>query len=183
MLIHLESADDPRTADYRNLTDTQLRKRIEPREGLYIAESSKVLRRAIEAGHEPRSFFLAPKWAGDLADLLERFPQVPAYVADEQVLETITGFHLHRGALAAMNRPSELTIEEVLGKARRVAVLEDIVDHTNLERCSVLLPRSAWMRYCSAPAAQTRSTDAPSGSAWEGSSRFRGPDSAPGQPD
>ena len=132
MLIHLESADDPRTADYRNLTDTQLRKRIEPREGLYIAESSKVLRRAIEAGHEPRSFFLAPKWAGDLADLLERFPQVPAYVADEQVLETITGFHLHRGALAAMNRPPELTIEEVLGKARRVAVLEDIVDHTNL---------------------------------------------------
>ncbi len=128
----LSDAGDPRVADYTNLTDTQLRRRREPAEGLYIAESTKVLQRAIEAGHRPRSFFLTDKWLPDLRDVLERFPDVPAFVGTEEVLEEITGFHLHRGALAAMNRPRPLSLEDVLGAARRVAVLEDMVDHTNL---------------------------------------------------
>ena len=133
MSLHrLESADDPRVSDYTRLTDTSLRRLREPAEGMYIAESSKVLRRAIDAGHRPRSFFLADKWLPDLQDLLDRFPEVPAYVGSPAVLEEITGFHLHRGALAAMHRPRPLELRPLLASARRVAVLEDIVDHTNI---------------------------------------------------
>lgn len=128
----LTDASDPRVTDYTGLTDTQLRRRREPEEGLYIAESTKVLRRAIDAGHTPRSFFLTEKWLPDLEDVLDRFPDVPAYVGSEAVLEEITGFHLHRGALAAMNRPAPLSVETVLRNAHRVVVLEDMVDHTNL---------------------------------------------------
>lgn len=131
-LERLADASDPRVSDYTGLTDTQLRRRREPAEGLYIAESTKVLRRAIDAGHTPRSFFLTDKWLPDLDDVLARFPDVPAFVGSETVLEDITGFHLHRGALAAMNRPAPLQLDDVLQNARRVAVLEDMVDHTNL---------------------------------------------------
>ena len=118
-------------ADYTGLTDTALRRRREPEEGMYIAESSKVLRRALDAGHRPRSFFLAEKWIPDLQDLLDRYPEVPAYVGPADILEEITGFHLHRGALAAMERPAPLELAPLLASAR-VAVLEDIVDHTNI---------------------------------------------------
>ncbi|MHA7189653.1 TrmH family RNA methyltransferase [Arthrobacter sp. MDT2-16] len=131
-VIDLDTVDDHRLGDYRNLTDVQLRLAREPAEGLYIAESSKVLRRALDAGHTPRSFLLAPKWLPDLEDVLARFPTVPAFVAPESTLEAITGFHLHRGALAAMHRPAPLPLEDVLAGARRVAVIEDMVDHTNL---------------------------------------------------
>nr|WP_231700682.1 RNA methyltransferase [Arthrobacter sp. zg-Y750] len=128
----MQSAADPRVSDYTSLTDTSLRRRREPEEGMYIAESSKVLRRAVDAGHRPRSFFLAEKWLPDLQDILDRFPDVPAFVGTADVLEEITGFHLHRGALAAMERPAPLKLDALLATARRVAVLEDIVDHTNV---------------------------------------------------
>ena len=131
-LHHLESADDPRVADYTQLTDVHLRKVREPAEGLYIAESSRVLRRALAAGHRPRSFFLAEKWLADLADVFEQYPDVPVYVGPAALLEEITGFHLHRGAMAAMHRPAPAPLPELLAGARRVAVLEDIVDHTNV---------------------------------------------------
>lgn len=131
-LHHLESADDPRVSDYTQLTDVHLRKIREPAEGLYIAESSRVLRRALAAGHRPRSFFLAEKWLADLADVFEQYPDVPVYVGPAALLEEITGFHLHRGAMAAMHRPAPMPLPELLAGARRVAVLEDIVDHTNV---------------------------------------------------
>ncbi|WP_173401496.1 RNA methyltransferase [Arthrobacter sp. H5] len=131
-IVRLTDSADPRVADYAGLTDTQLRRRREPAEGLYIAESTKVLRRAIEAGHTPRSFFLTDKWLPDLQDIIETFPETPAFVGSVDMLEAITGFHLHRGALAAMNRPASLELDDVLHSARRIAVLEDIVDHTNL---------------------------------------------------
>ena len=131
-LHHLESADDPRVSDYTQLTDVHLRKIREPAEGLYIAESSRVLRRALAAGHRPRSFFLAEKWLADLADVFEQYPDVPVYVGQADLLEEITGFHLHRGAMAAMHRPAPVPLPELLAGARRVAVLEDIVDHTNV---------------------------------------------------
>ena len=131
-LYRLETADDPRVSDYTRLTDTSLRRLREPAEGMYIAESSKVLRRAIDAGHQPRSFFLADKWLPDLQDILNRFPEVPAFVGTPGILEEITGFHLHRGALAAMQRPQPLELAPVLATARRIAILEDIVDHTNI---------------------------------------------------
>lgn len=109
-----------------------LRKLREPAEGMYIAESSRVLRRALAAGHRPRSFFLAEKWLKDLADVFEAYPDVPAYIGSAPLLEQITGFHLHRGAMAAMQRPAPVPLPELLAGARRIAVLEDIVDHTNV---------------------------------------------------
>ena len=142
--IHqITSADDDRVADYARLTDVALRAKHEPAKGLYIAESSTVIRRALAAGHRPRSFLMAERWLPDLADLLAGAGagpdgDVPVYVGDGEVLEAITGFHLHRGALAAMHRPPLLPVHELLAGAhdgagaRRVAVLEDIVDHTNV---------------------------------------------------
>ncbi|MEV7604300.1 RNA methyltransferase [Paenarthrobacter sp. NPDC089322] len=129
---YLESADDPRVTDYTSLTDVHLRKLREPEEGMYIAESSRVLRRALAAGHQPRSFFLAEKWLDDLRDVFEEYPDVPVFIGKAALLEEITGFHLHRGAMAAMHRPAPVPLRELLAKAARVAVLEDIVDHTNV---------------------------------------------------
>lgn len=132
MIIQLSSAADERVKDYSKLTDTQLRRSVEAEQGLYIAESSKVLRRALAAGHQPRSFFMAEKWLESLADVFEAYPEIPVYCGSDAVLEEITGFHLHRGALAAMNRPEPIDFLSLLTGACRVAVLEDIVDHTNL---------------------------------------------------
>ncbi|MDN3225577.1 RNA methyltransferase [Kocuria rhizophila] len=130
-LVQLSDPADPRVADYTSLTDVSLRRKLEPERGLYLAESSKVLRRALDAGHRPRSFFMAEKWVDGLRDVLEAH-DVPVYVGTDEVLEQITGFHLHRGAMAAMHRPAPLPLESVLASARRVAILEDIVDHTNV---------------------------------------------------
>jgi tRNA G18 (ribose-2'-O)-methylase SpoU len=129
---YLETANDPRVSDYTQLTDVHLRKLREPEEGMYIAESSRVLRRALAAGHKPRSFFLAEKWLEDLDDVFQQFPDVPVYIGKASLLEEITGFHLHRGAMAAMHRPAPVPLEELLTGAHRVAVLEDVVDHTNV---------------------------------------------------
>ncbi len=140
-VVRLESADDPRVADYTQLTDVHLRRVREPAEGLYIAESTRVLRRALDAGHRPRSFFLAEKWLEGLADVLAAHPDVPAYVGTPELLEEITGFHLHRGAMAAMHRPEPVPVERLLadmsdrtrGRGRsRIAVLENLTDHTNV---------------------------------------------------
>ncbi|RPF28062.1 TrmH family RNA methyltransferase [Georgenia muralis] len=167
-LIRITDPADPRLGDYTGLTDVALRSKHEPAKGLYIAESSNVIRRAVEAGHRPRSFLMAEKWlesmapvvaaatgsdqpyadagaddadgtTGDASDGTTDDGYVaPVFVAEEPVLRAITGFHLHRGALAAMHRPPLASVAEVLAGARggagarRVAVLEDIVDHTNV---------------------------------------------------
>jgi tRNA G18 (ribose-2'-O)-methylase SpoU len=150
--LDLQNVTDPsdqRLADYVSLTDVALRSKHEPAKGLYIAESSTVLGRALRAGHRPRSVLLAPRWVPDLERMFAEVwpdeaasgeqgeptsdePAVPVYVADEPVLEAITGFHVHRGALAAMHRPPLPAVADVLAGARRVAVLEDVVDHTNV---------------------------------------------------
>lgn len=130
--IALTDAADPRVTEYTGLTDVALRTRYEPGAGLYMAESSTVIRRAIAAGHRPRSFLMAPRWLDDLADVTAAFPDAPVFTAPEPLLEGITGFHLHRGALAAMHRPDLPAVGDLLASARRVAVLEDIVDHTNV---------------------------------------------------
>lgn len=133
-VVPVTDPDDPRLADYTHLTDVALRSRREPAEGLYMAESSQVIRRALAAGHRPRSLLMAERHLADLAPVLEALAgePVPVYLADEAVLQSITGFHLHRGALAAMHRPQLPAVAEVLAGARRVAVLEDVVDHTNV---------------------------------------------------
>ncbi|MET3205871.1 UNVERIFIED_ORG: tRNA G18 (ribose-2'-O)-methylase SpoU [Arthrobacter sp. UYEF13] len=147
MTIHyLESAGDPRVSDYTQLTDVHLRKLREPAEGMYIAESSRVLRRALAAGHRPRSFFLAEKWLANLQDLLTAYPDVPAFIGSAALLEEITGFHLHRGAMAAMQRPEPVPLHELLAGAHRVAVLEDIVAHTIVSGSKVREPNRAHTR-------------------------------------
>ncbi len=130
----IADAEDERVHEYTHLTDVALRRLREPAEGLYIAESSTVIRRALEAGHRPRSFLMAPRWLPDSADLLDAAARagVPVFVAPEDVLRELTGFHLHRGALAAMRRPVLPAVADLVAGARRVAVLEDVVDHTNV---------------------------------------------------
>lgn len=122
----------PELADYARLTDVALRRVSEPAGGLYIAESLKVISRAIDAGHRPRSVLAQRKWVEALAGPLASFPDVPVYVGDDATLEALTGFHLHRGALAAMHRPSLPQPAELLAGADRVVVIEDVVDHTNV---------------------------------------------------
>jgi tRNA G18 (ribose-2'-O)-methylase SpoU len=126
--------EDPRVRAYVGLTDLALRTRSEPELGLYLAESEKVIRRALAAGHQPMSYLMAPRWLTDLEDLVGDAERrgIPVYVGEPDVLEALTGFHLHRGAIAAMHRPPLPTLSSVLDGARRVAVLEDIVDHTNV---------------------------------------------------
>ena len=136
-VIHVDDPLDPRLADYTHLTDVALRSRREPAQGLYLAESSEVIRRAVEAGHTAQSMLMAEKWLPSMADVIEALGggedgSLPVYVADADVLRSITGFHLHRGALAAMHRPAPLPVADVIAGARRVVVLEDMVDHTNV---------------------------------------------------
>jgi tRNA G18 (ribose-2'-O)-methylase SpoU len=125
---------DPRLVDYTSLTDVALRRVREPAEGLFMAESTQVIRRALAAGHRMRSILVAPRWVPDIPDLLTAAERqgAPVFVANEQLLELITGFHLHRGALAAMHRPAPRPVADVLAGARRAVVLEDLVDHTNV---------------------------------------------------
>ncbi|TQL48058.1 tRNA G18 (ribose-2'-O)-methylase SpoU [Homoserinimonas aerilata] len=118
-------------ADYARLTDVVLRRLSEPAGGLYIAESVKVIARALEAGHRPRSFLVLEKWLDDLAPLAERF-DVPVFIGEDELLSGLTGFSLHRGALASMHRPPLRPFDELLEGATRVVVLEDLADHTNV---------------------------------------------------
>jgi tRNA G18 (ribose-2'-O)-methylase SpoU len=91
-----------------------------------------VITRAIAAGHRPRSVLLQEQWLPDVEPLLAGFPDVPVFVGDSPLLERLTGYHLHRGALAAMHRPELPDPRDLLAAATRVVVLEDIVDHTNV---------------------------------------------------
>ena len=130
-LQEITDPTDPRLADYRDLRDVELRKHLESEHGLFLAEGEKVVRRAVEAGFTPRSFLMAPRWLDGLADVLSAC-DAPCYVVSEALAEQVTGFHVHRGALASLERRPLPTVREVLDGARSVLVLEDIVDHTNV---------------------------------------------------
>ncbi len=129
--VGITSADDPRLADYRDLRDVELRKSLETEHGLFLAEGEKVVRRAIEAGFAPRSFLMAERWLDGLDDVLAT-TDAPCYVVTEALAEEVTGFHVHRGALASLRRRPLPTVDAVLAGARSVLVLEDLVDHTNV---------------------------------------------------
>ncbi|MBB1501048.1 RNA methyltransferase [Propioniciclava sp. MC1683] len=129
--VPVTDAADPRLSDYVALRDTSLRKSLESERGLFIAEGEKVIRRAIEAGHRPRSFLLAERWIPGLADLIDLHPDAPVYVVSEDLAEAVTGFHVHRGALASLHRAEPTPMADLLG-LRRLVVAEDIVDHTNV---------------------------------------------------
>ncbi|MCB0909632.1 MAG: RNA methyltransferase [Nocardioidaceae bacterium] len=130
-LIRVTDAADPRLADYRDLRDVSLRKSLEAEHGLFLAEGEKVVRRALEAGHTARSFLMAERWLDGLADVLD-LSDAPCFVVTEDLAERVTGFHVHRGALASLNRRPLSSVDDVLAGARSVLVLENIVDHTNV---------------------------------------------------
>jgi tRNA G18 (ribose-2'-O)-methylase SpoU len=129
-VIEIDSAEDPRLADYVSLREATLRRLLETERGIFIAEGAKVIRRAVAAGYPPRSFLLARRWLADLEDVLAGL-EAPVYVVSEELAERVTGFHVHRGALASLQRSERFTVGEVLA-GRRVVVLEDLVDHTNV---------------------------------------------------
>ena len=129
--IPVDDPADPRLADYRDLRDVQLRKTLEAEHGLFIAEGEKVVRRAMEAGFDARSFLMAERWLQGLDDLLAQ-TDAPCYVVTEAMAEEVTGFHVHRGALGSMHRRALPSLDEVLADATNVLVLEDLVDHTNV---------------------------------------------------
>ncbi len=131
-LIPLTDAHLPQLGAFTNLTDVRLRRVLEPRAGLYIAEGSKVLTRALAAGHQPHSVLLEEKWLPELSPLLAAHRDLPVYVGSAEQLETITGYQVHRGALAAMVRPTLPDLGELLATASRIVVIEDVVDHTNV---------------------------------------------------
>ncbi|MGN6326175.1 TrmH family RNA methyltransferase [Pseudolysinimonas sp.] len=130
-VVPITDPGDPSLRDYRDLTDVVLRRLAEPEGGLYLAESVKVIERALRAGHRPRSALVLPKWVDEVGALLAD-SDIPVYVGESDVLESITGFVMHRGALASMHRPELPSVASLLQGARRIVVLEDIVDHTNV---------------------------------------------------
>lgn len=131
-VIEITDPADDRLADYRDLTDVALRRILEPDGGLYIAESAKVIGRALAAGHRPRSMLVQEKWLADMGALLPDDGDTPVYVVGAEVAESLTGYAVHRGALAAMHRPALRPVDEVVAGARTVVILDDIVDHTNV---------------------------------------------------
>lgn len=132
-VIEITDLSSPALAIYARLTETQLRNRLEPEKGLFIAESPKVIVRALDAGYEPVSFLMERRHIeGQAKDILARSGDVPVYTADREMLAGLTGYQLTRGILCAMRRPHLLTVEELCAGARRVAVLENIVDATNV---------------------------------------------------
>jgi tRNA G18 (ribose-2'-O)-methylase SpoU len=131
-LIPVDSPDDPRLGDYFSLRDVQLRKHLEADRGLFLAEGEKVVKRAILAGYRPRSFLLTPRWLPGLQTELDVAGDVPCFVVSDEIAEAATGFHVHRGALASLERRPTPPVEDLLRTARRVVVVEDVVDHANL---------------------------------------------------
>ena len=132
VIIPISDAEAPELSDYLNLTDVALRRRIEHDNGLYIAESSKVIERAIRAGHQPRSLFVQEQWLEQAQLLVRDFVDCPIYLVSSDLARSVSGFEIHRGAMAAMHRPELPSVDRLLTDARRIVILEDIVDHTNV---------------------------------------------------
>ena len=144
-VVALSAADDERLADYRDLTDVALRTKLEPPHGLFIAESELVIRRALEAGYRPRSMVMAPEWVERMSALIDAV-DAPVYSASYDVLRELTGFNVHRGALASFHRRPLPAVDELVAASRRIVVLEDMVSHTNVGaifRCAAALGMDA----------------------------------------
>ena len=132
-IIEITDISAPELDVYARLTETQLRNRLEPEKGIFIAESPKVIRRALDAGCKPLSLLMERRHIdGQGAEIIARCGDIPLYTAEREVLESLTGYTMTRGILCAMSRPKLPALEEVLKDAKRVAVLEGIVDSTNI---------------------------------------------------
>jgi tRNA G18 (ribose-2'-O)-methylase SpoU len=140
-LIQVADAGDPRLADYVGLTDVRLRRSLETAHGLFVAEGERVIRRAIAAGYPMRSLLVTQDGLASLAGLAASCPG-PVYVIAPAAAEALTGYRVHRGALASMQRLPLPTVADLVDSARRIVVLEDIVDHENVGaifRCAAAL--------------------------------------------
>ncbi len=132
-IIEITDLNCPELDVYARLTEAQLRNRLEPEKGIFIAESSKVISRALDAGYQPLSLLMEKKHIkGQAVDLIKRCGDVPIYTGEREVLAALTGYELTRGILCAMRRPVLPTVKDVCLGARRIAVLEGIVDSTNI---------------------------------------------------
>ena len=132
-IIEITSLSHSGTEVYSRLTEAQLRNRREPEKGIFIAESPKVISRALDAGCEPISLLMERRHIeGDAQEIIRRCGDIPVYTADRSLLAELTGYELTRGVLCAMQRPSLPSVDELCANARRVAVLEGVVDTTNI---------------------------------------------------
>ena len=145
-VLRIDSLEDERLDAYVRLTERELRCVLEPQKGIFIAESAKVIERAVRAGYQPVSFLLGERWLDQMMPLFERLVvregagPVPVFVASMELMEQLTGFNVTRGALAAFRRPRQIPVDEFLDgvveaageRPVRVCVLEGIVDHTNV---------------------------------------------------
>lgn len=136
-VIRIADVQDPRLSDYSTLTDVALRTSFESQHGLYIAESARVITRALSAGHAPRSVLMSDRWLPRMGALIEQIdsshPGTPIFIGEESELEAIAGFHVHRGALAAMHRPVLPHLADLIADGpQRLVILDGIVDHTNI---------------------------------------------------
>ena len=132
-LIEISDFSDPALDVYARLTEAQLLNRFEPKKGMFIAESPKVIQRALDAGCEPVSILIERKcMVGESMEVIDRCPEVPVYTAPMEVLTQLTGYQLTRGLLCAMRRPKQPELAKVLEGAHRVALLEEVMNPTNL---------------------------------------------------
>jgi tRNA G18 (ribose-2'-O)-methylase SpoU len=140
--IEVDNPADARLADYARLTDASLRTHLEAEHGLFIAEGTKVITRAVAAGYPVRSVLLGKSRLADLPALAEALSEAPVYVVPDEVAESLTGYRVHRGALASLARKPLPDVTAVIKDARRIVVLEDLVDHGNVGaifRCAAAL--------------------------------------------
>lgn len=132
-VIEITSLEQPGVEVFSTLTEAQLRNRLDPQHGIFIAESPKVIRVALDAGYEPTALLCERKHiTGDAADIVERIGDVPIYTGDRDLLTRLTGYTLTRGVLCAMRRPLPPMMEDVCNGARRVVVIHGVVDTTNI---------------------------------------------------
>ena len=201
-IIHITSLTHPGVEVFSALTEAQLRQRLEPGKGVFIAESPKVIRVAIDAGYEPQALLCEERHiTGDAADIIARYPHIPIYTGSRELLASLTGYTLTRGVLCAMHRPAAPLLTDVLREARRVVVIDGVTDTTNIGAIfrsaaalgidAVLLTLEHYdhvgglddlrpyckfrdMPYCSPAHHATPSTDAPCACLWAPYSSYHG---------
>lgn len=132
-IIKIDSLTHPGVEVFGTLTEAQLRNRLEPRKGIFIAESPKVINVALNAGYEPLALLCGRKHiAGDAAGIIARCGDIPVYTGEQSLLASLTGYALTRGVLCAMRRPLPPTVEDICRTAQRVVVIDNVVDTTNI---------------------------------------------------
>lgn len=174
-VIRIKALDEAGVEVFGTLTEAQLRNRLEPDKGIFIAESPKVIHVALDAGCEPLSLLCEEKHiTGDAASLIQRCGDIPIYTGDRDLLASLTGYTLTRGVLCAMRRPKPRTVEDVCRDATRIVVIDGVVDTTNIGAIFRSAPHLALMPCYSRHRRATRSTVVPCECRWVRFSLCRG---------